>query len=189
MGVVAVYSIAVLAIFALAEGIRIAGIGAILTSLWLMRYDLAGKRLKAAGLTRYIAFCLFSGYIWLGISGIFSLSFGAVYAGFNTTRSSCHRRGFIFSMVLGHAPMIFPALTGRQIAFSTAFYTPLALLHASILMREISNVIASFQWRMWAGMTNAVAILLFIAMMLYGTRLYRRQQQNALAQVASGETR
>lgn len=191
MGVVAVYSIgAVLAIFALAEGIRIAGIGAILTSLWLMRYDLAGKRLKAAGLTRYIAFCLFSGYIWLGISGIFSLSFGAVYAGFQYD-AILHAivGGFIFSMVLGHAPMIFPALTGRQIAFSTAFYTPLALLHASILMREISNVIASFQWRMWAGMTNAVAILLFIAMMLYGTRLYRRQQQNALAQVASGETR
>ena len=189
MGAVTVYTTGtVLAIFALAEGVRVAGIGAILTALWLMRYDLASKRLKHAGLTRYIALCLFSGYIWLGISGVFSLIFGAVYAGFQYD-AVIHAvvGGFIFSMVLGHAPMIFPALTGRQIAYSSAFYLPLALLHASILMREISNVIASFQGRMWAGMINAVAILLFMGMMIYGMRLYARQQ-SALVQAESGVT-
>ncbi len=176
-----------LAMFALTEGVRIAGLGAILTALWLMRYDLAGKRLKRAGLTRYIAVCLLSGYVWLGISGVFSLIFGAVYAGFQYD-AVIHAvvGGFIFSMVLGHAPMIFPALTGRQIAYSPAFYIPLALLHASIIMREISNLIASFQGRMWAGMINVVAILLFMVLMIYGARLYARQQQNLLVHAKSG---
>lgn len=189
IGAVTVYSAgATLAIFALGVGVRFAGIGAILIALWLMQYDIAGKRLKHAGLTRYIALCLFSGYIWLGISGVFSLIFGAVYAGFQYD-AVIHAivGGFIFSMILGHAPMIFPALTGRGISYSPAFYGPLALLHTSIVMREISNVIASFQGRMWAGMINAVAILLFMGMMIYGMRLYARQQ-SALVQAESGAT-
>lgn len=81
--------------------------------------------------------------------------------------------------------MIFPALTGRQIAYSSVFYLPLALLHASILMREISNVIASLQGRMWAGMINAVAVVLFMGMMIYGALLHVRRQRNPLVQAKS----
>lgn len=180
IGAVMVYALgAVLAIFALGEGIRLAGIGALLTALWLLRYDLAGKRLKSAGLTRYIALCLVSGYLWLGIAGGFSLFFGAVYAGYPYD-AIIHAivGGFIFSMVLGHAPLIFPALTGRQIAYSPAFYLPLALLHASIVTREISNLSASFPGRMWAGMINAAAVALFMALLIDGMRRYARQQRS-----------
>ncbi len=177
-GAVAIYAIGVLlTLFDLAGGLRVAGVGAVLVALWLMRYDIAGKRLRHPGLTGYVASCLFTGYIWLGISGILAVSFGAVYAGFQYD-AVIHAvvGGFVFSMVFGHAPMIFPALTGRQIAYMNAFYFPLVILHASIVLREISNLNGSFEGRMWAGMINAVAILLFLGMMAYGAVRHARQQ-------------
>lgn len=157
-----------LALVDLAVGVRTAGAGSILLALWLLRYDLAGKRLRHAGLTRYIALCLFTGYIWLGISGILAIRFGAVYAGFEYD-AVIHAvaGGFIFSMVFGHAPMIVPALSGRQITFSNAFYVPLTLLHLSILLREVCDLSSSFEGRMWAGLLNAVAVVLFLGLMAY----------------------
>ncbi len=169
LAAVAVYVAgALLALLDLALGVRFTGAGAVLLACWLLRYDLAGKRLRHAGLTRYIALCLFAGYIWLGVSGILALWFGAVYAGFDYD-AVIHAvaGGFIFSMVFGHAPMIFPALTGRQIAFSKAFYLPLALLHLSILLREVCDLSGSFEGRMWAGLINAAAIMLFLGIMAY----------------------
>jgi hypothetical protein len=163
---VAVYVVGTLLAFVdLAVGARAAGAGAILIGMWLLRYDLAGRQLRQSGLTRYIAVCLFSGYLWLVIAGIFAIGYGAVYGGYPYD-AIIHALvgGFVFSMVFGHAPLIFPALTGRQIAFSSAFYLPLALLHLSILLREISNLSASFQGRMWASGINAAAVLLFMAL-------------------------
>jgi hypothetical protein len=175
MGAGAVYVVgALLALLDLALGSRIAGVGALLIALWLLRYDIAGRRLRQPGLTGYIAVCLFIGYIWLGISGTLSIAFGAVYGGFQYD-AVIHALvgGFIFSMVFGHAPLIFPALTGRQIAFSRAFYAPLVVLHLAMVLRILSDLGASFQGRMWASAINAAAVLLFAAMMVYGMARWR----------------
>jgi hypothetical protein len=169
LAAVSIYGAGVLlALVDLAAGVRIAGAGSLLLALWLLRYDLAGKRLRHAGLTRYMALCLFTGYIWLGVSGVLAIRFGAVYAGFDYD-AVIHAvaGGFIFSMIFGHAPMIFPALTGRQITFSNAFYVPLVLLHLSILLREVGDLSGSFEVRMWAGLINAVVVTLFLGTMAY----------------------
>ncbi len=169
-GSVAVYVCGVLlAIFSLGTGIRIAGAGMVLMALWLIRYDVASKRLGASGLTRYIALCLFSGYIWLGIAGIMGIGFGAVYAGYQYD-ALIHAVvvGFILSMVFGHAPMIFPALTGRHIAYTALMYVPLAMLHLSLVIRLISDFSGSFEGRMLASMINAAAVILFLMTMVYG---------------------
>lgn len=179
IGAIIIYVIGVLlAIFQLDLGVRVTGCGLILLALWLLRYDIASKRLKHTGLTRYIAFCLFIGYLWLGFAGILALTTGAVYAGFNYD-AILHAiaGGYIFSMVFGHAPMIFPALTGKQIKFSVAFYVPLALLHLSIILREISNLSATFDGRKWASLLNATSILLFLAMMALGAIRYHRENK------------
>lgn len=168
---------ALLALVDLMIGIRAAGAGSVLLALWLLRYDLAGKRLGHIGLTRYIALCLFIGYIWLGVSGVLAMQFGALYAGFEYD-AVLHAvaGGFVFSMVFGHAPMIFPALTGRPITFSNALYAPLALLHLSILLREIFDLRSSFEGRMWAGLINAVAVALFLGTMAYSATHQRDPQ-------------
>lgn len=169
-GAVAVYVTGVLvAIFSLGTGIRIAGAGMVLMALWLLRYDVASKRLGAADLTRYIALCLFSGYIWLGIGGLIGIGFGAVYAGYQYD-AFIHTLvvGFILSMVFGHAPMIFPALTGRHITYSPIMYLPLVILHLSLIIRLISDFSGSFEGRMTASLINAAAVILFLMAMGYG---------------------
>ncbi len=169
-GAVVVYSLGVLiAIFSLDLGTRIAGIGMILLSLWLFRFDIAGKRLRSSGLTQYIALCLFTGYIWLGVGGLIGILNGALYAGYQYD-AFIHSivAGFILSMVFGHAPMIVPALTGRHITFSPFMYVPLAILHFSLILRLISDFSGSFDGRMTASAINAISIILFLIIMAYG---------------------
>jgi hypothetical protein len=96
-------------------GVRLAGLGQILIALWLLRFDIAGISIRRTGLTRYIATCLLTGYIWLAVGGGLAILSGAVYGGF-LYDAVIHAVvvGFILSMVFGHAPIIIPALTGRQ---------------------------------------------------------------------------
>lgn len=43
--------------------------------------------------------------------------------------------GFVMSMVIGHAPIIFPAIMRVRIPYSPIFYLPLLTLHISIFLR------------------------------------------------------
>jgi len=47
--------------------------------------------------------------------------------------------GFLFSMMLAHAPVILPALARVKLQFGWLFYVPLALLHASLAVRLIGG--------------------------------------------------
>jgi hypothetical protein len=163
LGATLVYTLGVLlSLIDLALGARIAGVGAILVGGWLLRFDIAGRLLRQQGLTRYIATCLFVGYLWLMVYGGLAILFGAVYGGLQYD-AIVHALvvGFLFSMVFGHAPLILPALTGRQVAFTPLLYQPLALLHLSLVLRQISDLSGAFGGRMWASAINAVAVLLF----------------------------
>ena len=73
---------AILSIFNLNWGARLSGFSMLTLSLWFLKNDLAAYNIRHANpLTRYIAICLFSGFIWLGIGGALHLIFGATYAG------------------------------------------------------------------------------------------------------------
>jgi hypothetical protein len=52
-------------------------------------------------------------------------------------------------MIFGHAPIIFPALTGRAVRFSRFFYVYLFLLHLSLLLRQIGDLSSWSSGRMW----------------------------------------
>jgi len=64
--------------------------------------------------------------------------------------------GFVFSMVFGHAPVIVPAVLRVPLPYHPALYGPLALLHASLVLRVFVSPLAGA----WG---NAAAIALFIA--------------------------
>ncbi|MBI4561017.1 MAG: hypothetical protein HY724_03150, partial [Candidatus Rokubacteria bacterium] len=51
-------------------GIRLSGLGLLGLALWLLRYDMAWRTLRQGGLPRYMAICLLSGYLWLGVGGL-----------------------------------------------------------------------------------------------------------------------
>ncbi len=144
------------------QGVAFLGLGA-----WFLRFDLAIRNLRhPAPLTRYIAIALASGFLWLALSGVLFLIYGAVYAG-PAYDAALHTFfvGFVISMIFGHALMIFPAIVGRAAQFSPRFYLPLVLLHASLVLRIFGDWSLQTPLRRWGGMLNVLAILLFFAMM------------------------
>jgi hypothetical protein len=54
-------------------GLQIAGAGMVAFALWLLQYDIARRTVRQTGLTRFIAWCLLLGYVWLGIGGVLRL--------------------------------------------------------------------------------------------------------------------
>ena len=70
--------------------------------------------------------------------------------------------GFVFSMVFGHAPVIFPAVLRVSLPYGAAFYGPLIVLHASVLLRLVADLADSAALRTAGGIGNALAIVFFI---------------------------
>ncbi len=151
-------------------GVPVASIGMIALALWLLRNDIAGRTIHRAGLSRFMAVSLLLGYIWLGMSGILGLLFGGTTAGFYYD-AILHSVfvGFVFSMIFAHACIMFPRLLDLPtfLPFHSTFYAYLMLLHVSLILRIIGDLL---QWplgRQWGGLFNAFAILLFLGNIVY----------------------
>ncbi|MBI5029533.1 MAG: hypothetical protein HZB51_03330 [Chloroflexi bacterium] len=144
-------------------GNRIFGVGMLVLAAWLLRFDIARRTVRQNGLPRFIAACMLSGYVWLGISGIFMLAFGQVTGGF-AYDAILHALflGFVFSMIFGHAPIILPSILQMPIQFQPAFYAHLILLHASLILRIGGDLATAFSIRQWGGMLNVIALLVFM---------------------------
>jgi hypothetical protein len=140
--------------------------GALLAlALWLGKQDLARRTVRGTGLTRFIAVCLLSGYAWLGVGALAILGAGGLAPGTPAYDAALHAiaLGFVFSMVFGHAPIIFPAVLRVPVPYHPAFYVPLALLHASLVVRLAGDAMADFAWTRAGGLLNALALAAFIA--------------------------
>jgi hypothetical protein len=147
---------------------RLTGFSLLALALWSLRNDLASRNIHAPNpLTRYIAFCLFGGFLWLGIGGGLFLFLGAQYAG-PLYDAALHAIfvGFVMTMIFGHAPIIFPAILSTPITYSPAFYVHLGLLHLSLFLRLVGDLSGWYEWRRWGGLLNEVAILLFLGLTL-----------------------
>jgi hypothetical protein len=110
-------------------------------SAWLFRYDVARRTVRQGGLTRFMAVCLLSGYSWLALAGALALCSPGDMAG-PAYDAMVHALfvGFVFAMIFGHAPVIFPAVLGGRMIFRSRFYVHLALLHVSLAMRVVGDL-------------------------------------------------
>jgi hypothetical protein len=144
-------------------GLRLFAAALLGLALWLLRQDIARRTVRQAGLTRYIAVCLLLGYGWLLLGGMLGMA-GAFAVGHPLRDAALHAvlLGFVFSMIFGHAPIIFPAVAKVRIPYHPAFYLPLALLHLSLLGRVIGDFAGHAEWIRHAALANALALLLFI---------------------------
>ena len=149
-----------------AAGARIVGLALLGMALWLLRFDIARKTVRQAGLTRFIALNLLIGYGWLVVSGALTLLAGQQAAG-PLYDAMLHTLflGFVFGMIFGHAPVIFPAVLGREIRYGAHFYNHVILLHASLALRVAADLAGWADVRRWGGMLNGVALLLFLIVM------------------------
>ncbi|HEX5803841.1 MAG TPA: hypothetical protein VFY24_12505 [Azospira sp.] len=150
---------------ALAEvGLRPLGAVLVALAIWLLRQDVARRTVRQRGLTRFIAVCLLSGYAWLFVGG---LLLAAPPAGPLLVDAALHAVfvGFVLAMVFGHAPIIFPAIVRVALPYHPRFYLPLAVLHASLLLRVGGDLAGAAELRAWGAAGNALCLLLFIATM------------------------
>ena len=145
------------------NGVRLAGVGMLALAGWLARYDIAWRRLKAGGQARFVAVCLLSGYVWLAISGLLALLYGGMSAGpFYDAILHSLFLGFVFAMIFGHAPIVFPAVLDLPIRYSPWLYSHLILLHATLLLRVGGDLLLWMPGRQWGGLLNGVVLLLFL---------------------------
>jgi len=160
---------AILAVMDLNLGTRLSGFSMLALSFWFLKNDLATRNIRHPNpLTRYIAVCLYSGFIWLGIGGSLQLYFGGLFAGpYYDAALHAVFVGFVISMIFGHAPIIFPAILGSAILFTKMFYGHLILLHASLVLRILGDLASQSDIRKLGGVFNEIAILLFLGMTMY----------------------
>ena len=142
-------------------GTAIWGIGLLGLALWLLRQDVARRTVKERGLTRFIAVCLLSGYAWLTVGSLALLVSGLGGAAYDAVLHAI-LLGFVFSMVFGHAPIIFPAVVKVKMPYHWTFYLPLLVLHASLLVRLAGDGLTQPGLLRFGGLLNAIAIVLFI---------------------------
>ena len=138
-------------------GWRVFATGLVALAAWLAKFDVARRNAGQQGLTRYIAVCLLSGYVWLAVAGLAGLA-GGFESGHAWHDAAIHALalGFVFAMVFGHAPIILPAVARVKVGFHPVFYIPLALLHLTLA------------WRVGGAMANALTLLTFVGVMAFG---------------------
>jgi hypothetical protein len=144
-------------------GVPLVGVGLVALCVWLALNDIARRTIRQSGLTRYIASCLLAGYVWLGVAAVLAIVTAAYEPGpLHDALLHAIFLGFAVSMIFGHAPIVFPAITGRPMPFERSFYAPVVLLHVSVSVRLVGDLVDVLGvWRSWGGMLNAVAILAF----------------------------
>ena len=150
------------------RGLPLAGLGMLLLTLWSLRNDIARRTVRLGGLPRFIAIHLLCGYFWLAVGALFWIRADRLLI--NSEWQAFHYDamlhsiflGFVFSMIFAHAPIIFPAITSRPLAYRPAFYAHGVLLHLSLLLRIGSDLTASFVFYRWSGLLLVLAILVFL---------------------------
>lgn len=126
---------------------------------WLIRNDIARHNLTKTGNYRFLGITLLSGYSWLLFTGLIaSLSsrspwlYDAVLHAFFI--------GFVLTMIMAHAPIIFPSLLGLNVKpYHSVLYVWVGLLQASIVLRVIGDLSQNLSQRQWGGLINGVAFL------------------------------
>ncbi len=146
-------------------GGRTFGIGLLVLSAWLVRYDVARRTVKTSGLTQYMAVCLLAGYVWLAVAGVLWTVNGQIASG-HVYDAGVHAVffGYAMSMVLGHAPVILPAVLRVRLPHHRRDYAVLVLLHASFAIRIIGGDLAAVDGlRVLGGSLGVITLLAFVA--------------------------
>ncbi len=148
------------------------GLGFSGLALWLLNFDIARKTIRQTGITRFVAACLLSGYLWLLLGGAILSTVMDTSLRIYQMDAAIHSiaLGFIVSMVIGHAPIIFPAIMRISIPYSDRMYAPLILLHLGVAIRIIGDLLADSMIRALGGSLNVLALLVFILTLLLQVR-------------------
>lgn len=149
----------------------------------LARIDVARQTIRSTGLPRSSAAALLLGYVWLAVAGMTWLVGGSPSSPerYDTVVHATFL-GFAISMVMAHAPVIFPAVLRRPLPYRTAMWAPLVLLQIGPVFRiPLGNGLG--RQRLWeiGGILNVAALLLFVATAVWSLVTARRTRPAAAA--------
>ena len=147
-------------------GLAVAGLGLVAQTVWLWRNDISRVTIHRPGLPRFAAACMLSGYVWLAAAGLLWLAQAARVGGHLVHDAALHAifLGFAISMVMGHAPIILPAVLSTPLPHDRTAWVPLAVLHTSLATRVIADVAGADPLRAAAAIGNVAALVLFVVL-------------------------
>lgn len=145
---------------------------------WLIRNDIARRNLNKKGSYQFLGITLLSGYAWLMLTGVVALInngspwiYDAVLHAFFV--------GFVLSMIMAHAPIIFPSLLGLNVKpFHPFLYVWISLLQLSLLARIMGDLSQSLLLRQWGGLLNGIAFLGYLITIIALMFRYKFNQRN-----------
>lgn len=133
---------------------------------WLLHHDIARRTVRQVGQTRFSAISILAGHVWLGVAGLLILLAPPGTMAFSYD-AAVHAIaiGFALSMVFGHAPIILPAVIGVRVQYSRFAYAPLALLHASVVLRVVGDLFELSDLRASSGIVTVLALVGYAVML------------------------
>jgi hypothetical protein len=151
--------------FARDPGLVVAGIGLLATTAWFARNDVARVTIRQPGLPRFAAVCMLAGYVWLAVGGALWIALGMRAGGALIHDAAVHAvfLGFVLSMVMGHAPIILPAVLRVALPYRPVVWLPLVLLHVTVGMRVAADLSGLTWGRGISAASNVGALMLFVA--------------------------
>ena len=150
-------------------GRTMAGIALIGVVLWLARYDLATRTVRMAGQPRFMALAMLLGYLWLAISAALLLLRTSSAFEYDMILHAVFI-GFVLSMVMGHALIIFPGLTGVALRYSAWLFAPLVILHLGLAVRILGDLLEIGALRSASGPLALVALISFALVLVLARR-------------------
>ncbi|MFA1548383.1 hypothetical protein [Actinomadura chokoriensis] len=158
-------------------GWRLTGFGMVALAGWLAVHDIARRTVRGNGLPRFAAACLLAGYAWLAVAGAIWLAAGRpASAGAYDAALHAVFLGFVMSMVFGHAPVILPAVLRVRLPYHPVLYVPLVLLHVSLVVRVMGDLLGASAVRTTGGVLGEVSLLLFGGCAAAASRLVGRER-------------
>jgi hypothetical protein len=160
-------------------GVRTVGFSLAALAFWLLRYDLARRTFRFAGLHRFAALCLVTGYLWLALAGALA-AVGGADMGSLLYDAATHAFfvGFVFAMIFAHAPIIAPMLLGAYPGFHPVYYLHWGLLQASLSLRLAGDLGEWHTLRVWGSWGNAAALALFLVVTVAAALVARRRESD-----------
>lgn len=153
------------------NGAILFGIALLVTTLWLLRHDIALLNIRKSGQTRFMAVCMLAGYAWLGFAGLSLIGSPPGESSFGYDLAlHVVLIGFVLSMVFGHALIILPAIAHVRLHYAPMLYAPLFVLHVSVALRAGAGIAGWEAGRMASGILTLLALAAFAVSLVMASR-------------------
>jgi hypothetical protein len=134
---------------------------------------------KHQGQHRYIALWLMTGYAWLTITAVWLLFWPDTPYAYDASLHSFFL-GFVFSMIFGHVPIIFPGIFKINISlYHPLLFMVFILFQFSLALRIAGDALLHSELRKWGAMSNGISILLFFVVnaIIIIIRLHQKEKK------------